>query len=130
MSDLKLSTAVDSENPIEGDLELTDGQLTLTEETLEATRQRVGIRLKTFLGEWYLDQNIGLPIWQRILVKAPNLGSIASLIRREILGTPGIASVQSVKTNLDRRTRELRVSFSATTKGGGELVNERVVIGV
>lgn len=130
MADLKLSTAVDSENPIEGDLELTDGQLTLTEETLKATAQRVRIRLRTFLGEWFLDQNIGLPIWQRILVKAPNLGSIASIIRREIHETPGVVSVQSVKTDLDRRTRELRVSFSATTKDGGELVNEPVVIGV
>jgi len=74
-----------------------------------AIEQHWRSRMQTFQGEWLLDQRIGLPYYQSILVKNPEMPSISFLFRRATLETPGIASVTYCNLALDRATRKLTV---------------------
>jgi len=123
--DLKLVTTVDAENPVVGDLELRNGQLVWlgedpddVDEARAETAQRLRVRLHFAKGEWFLDQRLGLPIWEEMLVKAPDLSRVRRAFREAIAGTPGIESVESVEVSLDSTTRELSVDFTATTADG------------
>lgn len=105
--DLKLDSS--------GDLELINGNVSLTE-GVEVVVQNLRIRLKTFLGEWFLDQRVGLPYFQNILVKNPNLPVIQTILRKAILETEGMDSVTEFNFNFDTATRQLSVSFQGKTK--------------
>ena len=58
--------------------------------------QRVGIRLRTFLGEWILDQFQGLDYLGWTQQKPPNVVEITNLVRREIETTPGVDRVENL----------------------------------
>ncbi len=57
--------------------------------------QRVRIRLRTFLGEWILDQFQGLDYLGFTQQKPPNVVEITNLVRREIETTPGVDRVEN-----------------------------------
>lgn len=98
-----------------GDLDVTNGEVTLTDGT-EAIAQDMTIRLKTFLGEWFLDQRIGLPYFQSILIKNPNLPVIQTIFRQAILETTGIVDISDFEFNFDTSVRQLSISFEAKTE--------------
>lgn len=100
-----------------GDLVITGGQLELVSD-LAAISQSIRTRLRFFLGEWFADESIGVPWFQSILVKAPNLGAIRSTLRNEILATRGVASVTTFDFTFDGATRTLSVRFSAVADTG------------
>ena len=103
--------------------------LTLTQTaTLKAVRQAILIRLKTQRGEWYLDQSRGVPYFENILVKSPNLRTIRQVLSDEIRSVSGVASVLSVDVQLDRRARTATISFTATIQTG-EVISEVVTLG-
>jgi hypothetical protein len=99
------------------DLVLVDGDLALTDGSA-AVVQAVKQRLRFFLGEWFADESIGTPYFQSILVKAPSLPAIREIFRREILATPGIASVTSVDLDHTATARSLTVTFVAVMEDG------------
>ena len=49
------------------DLVLVDGDLTLTTTRTEIAAQTLGITLKTYRGEWFLNSNFGVPYLQEII---------------------------------------------------------------
>lgn len=59
----------------------------------ELTIQRVKSRLSTFLGEWVLDDSVGLNYKGWRAVKPPPLVEIRGTTRREIEETSGVARV-------------------------------------
>jgi hypothetical protein len=91
------------------DLELTSG--------IEAKAQHLTQRLRTFLAEWFLDLRIGVAYFQQIMIKNPNPAIVDSVLKKEILNTPGILQLTSF--DLDIATnRELTLSFRAITSEG------------
>lgn len=109
MSDIKLGT--------DGDLDLSGSELTLVEDA-EAIAQEIRIGLKLFQGEWFLDQRVGMPYIQQILVKNPNLDVLQNLFVQAIESVPGVATVDDCALTLDNETRTLLVTFTATTDDG------------
>lgn len=109
MNDLHLDSSYDLE-VVENDLVLTDGQ--------EAIRQHVTQRLKTFLGEWFLDDRIGVPYFQEILKKGPNPTIVDSSLKNQIAGTPGVIDIKEFDLDLDNSSRELSLNFRARTIDG------------
>lgn len=71
----------------------------------QAFAQRLRIRLMFFKGEWFLDQRQGMPYFEAILVKNPDITLVQSLFRRTILSTPGALSIAQFRTNFDRVRR-------------------------
>ena len=87
--------------------------------------QGVKIRLLFFRGEWFLDVSKGIPYFQSVFVKNPNLDHVRTLYRREILDAPGVDNLLSLILDFDAQTRELDVSWEADSDQGrisGEVV--------
>lgn len=101
----------------DGDIELVDGDLSLVE-GVEAIGQSAKQRLKLYLGEWFLNINAGVPWFQVVFVKNPNLLLIEAILRDVVLLTPGISELDTFNLTYDNLTRKLGVSFKARTING------------
>lgn len=83
-----------------------------------AVVQRIKVRFRFFLGEWFLDQNQGIPYYQNILVKNPDIVLISGIFRQVLSGTPGVKSVDTFTARLVRAARELDCDFQARLDDG------------
>jgi hypothetical protein len=106
-----------SVNSITGDLDIQNGQLVLIEGQ-EEIKQHLEQRLRAFLGEWFLDQSIGLPYFDDILKKNVISSEVESIFINEILSTPGVVRLLSFELTLDKGLRQLQLSFLAETIDG------------
>jgi len=105
-------------SPTFNDLLVQNGDLVITPTQLDAIQQHIVQRIRIFLGEWFLDNTIGLPYFQQILVKNPNQSVIDSLFASQILSTPGVTLLNSYSFRVDFVNRTLNISFSALTTSG------------
>jgi hypothetical protein len=80
--------------------------------------QRIGIRLRCWLGEWFLDVRHGVPYLGGVLGKQPRLEMVEATLRAQILGVAGVRSIVSFSLSVDSRTRVARVAFVADTAEG------------
>jgi hypothetical protein len=87
-------------------------------DSLTAIAQRVRIALQFFLGEWFLDLSVGVPYYERILVKNPDVRNVQSIIRKTILNVQGIRSLLSLKLSYDSSIRKLTITYTANTDFG------------
>lgn len=98
------------------DLLVTRGDLALT----VSAAQAVSIRLLFFLNDWFLNTLIGLPYFQQIFVKNPDLDQIRALYRAEIAASPGILEVTSVDLALNASSRRATLRWTALGESGAE----------
>lgn len=99
-------------NIITGDLDVTNGEISLVIEN-DAITQHLLIRLRTFLGEWFLDEDAGMPYFEEFLIKNPSNLIMEARIKEAILETPGIETVNSLDFVFDAATRAMTISFEA-----------------
>lgn len=123
MSDIKL----DASN---NDIDLSNNQLELVDET-DAIAQHLLVRLRFFKGEYFLDQRLGVPYYQSILVKNPRLVVVRSIFREVILETPGVLELLRFDLDFDTTTRTLSTDFSVrvTTQETPLDFSEEFIIG-
>lgn len=98
----------------------------------EAIAQRVRVRFRFFLGEWFLDRRLGVPYYREILKKNPDPILIASILRTVLTSTPGILRVTKMATRWDRGPRIMYVDFEATLEDGTTIlraVDEPFILG-
>lgn len=115
MSDLRLSTEVDDENPTTGDVMIRDGQLVLVDGP-DAIRQEIEIRLSWWRGEWFLNRAAGMP-WLELLTAKATAAEVAAVVRLAVASTPGVLEVRSVGCEPDVAERAWLVSFEAAVDG-------------
>lgn len=101
----------------DGDLLIANYDLQIVT-SLDQTIQELIIRLKFFLGEWFLDTEAGIPYYQDFFVKAPNQIRIESVLKNEILDTPGILELTSFVSDFDEINRKYSVRFGALADEG------------
>lgn len=109
-----------------GDLVVDGADLALVSD-LDAIGQSVRTRLRFFLGEWFADLDVGVPWWQSILVRNPNLGVVREALRSTVANTPGISRVESFDFAFTAATRDLTVSFRARADTGELIVFDESV---
>lgn len=80
-----------------------------------AVAQRIRIKFGTYQGEWFLNKSIGVPYQSQVLVKSPNIENISALIRKIILDTEGISSLEEFAISYSSGLRSMSVSFVANT---------------
>jgi hypothetical protein len=112
MSDIKLDYVGQT-----GDLDTTGHRLNLTT-GVDAIEQNLRIRLRFVYESWFLDRRLGIPYWDTVLIKNPNMLLVTNIFRTAIDETTGIAGVDRLDADLDRSTRQLSISFSARTDTG------------
>lgn len=70
-------------------------------------------RFNLFLGEWYADTRVGVPWFQRIMVKNPNLRLIETIVRSIITSTSPFVSADVTVSPPDAK-RKSTITFVAT----------------
>lgn len=91
-----------------------DGDLTVPSRLVrghDLVLQRVRVRLHTHLGEWILDQGVGLPYADWRARKPIPLQEIVAAVRREIVDTPGVLQDLGVSGEVAGRTVRVRGTF-------------------
>jgi len=134
MSIIGFKTVLDSEisstNEVDGDLFLNDdGTHAVLTDNGDAAKVRAAVqgirhRLGLLKGEYFLNLREGVPYFQSILVKNPNLNLIRSLVLQVIFSYPGIVEVTNFSLSLNRTTRALTINFVALLDGGIQFNSE------
>lgn len=106
-----------------GDLKLdANGHVTFVNNDLvfvegsEEVAQLILERLRTFLGEWFLDVTIGVPYFEEVLVKNPTAAE--SVLKREIILTPGVLELLEFTFTVDKSTRKATLNFKVISTDG------------
>lgn len=99
-----------------GELVIENGDLAFVS-GVEAVKQSLMIRLRFFLGEWFLDNTAGVD-WFSVLGKKFTPEQPRALARKALLETPGVDAVTSLDVAFDGRTRALSVRWSVSTDYG------------
>ena len=122
MADLKIALVADANNPVVGDLYLENGTVRLTRTLAEAVAQELYIRLKFFLGEWFADPTLGVP-WVQVILgsKAPQALK-EQILRRVIIGCPGVAELKSFAMTTTAE-RMASLSFAVKLSDGTTLTS-------
>jgi hypothetical protein len=96
-------------DPATHDLHLTGAGELATVTDNEAIAQHTKQRLMFYEGEWFLDLTAGTPWFQYVFVRPHNDVVIESVIKRQILGTPGVAELLSFEMRVDPNRRAIEV---------------------
>ncbi len=102
----------------DGDFDLAEGKLSLIDTQQDLIAQRLLIKLRTYLGEWYLDLSEGIPYFQRIFRKSGNAKAVADTIfKSEINNDEGVISLNSFSSTLSN-SGVYSLTFNVTTVTG------------
>lgn len=100
-------------------LTVSEGKVTEVTDGIQEMKQRIGIAIKTHYGEKLLDNTLGLPWVERILVKNPDLNQIASDTRLYLsTRVEGVTGIRALEITLDATTREMSWTLDLETTEG------------
>jgi len=94
-----------------GDLCFRNGDIVLK----NSVRQKINIRLKWFFQEWRWDDELGLPYFEHIFIKNPDVNQIRELIEDEIFNVEEVTEVNDVTISIDKTSRKAIISYEAVT---------------
>jgi len=80
--------------------------------------QRIGIHLRTWIGEWFLDSTHGVPYLESVLGHNRRKVLVEAVLRSHILSVDGVDGINSFTLDLDRANRTLAVTWEAHTAQG------------
>ena len=107
----------------DGDLSVNEyGDISLT----DSVKQAVRIRLQWFLNEWRFAPQFGIPYFEEILVKNPNMLRFRSIIRDAAESVEEVREARNVEIALDASNRSVRVSVDIVI--GEEMYREEVSV--
>lgn len=116
-----------------GDVVLEGGDVRLTSPTQQGSTdqvvQQLNLRLRLFLGEWFLNTSDGTPWLQQVLVKGAQASAIDAAIKNVILGTPGVVALTRYQGLAQTAQRIYRVTFTVVTSTSGT-VTSSVPVGI
>ena len=95
----------------DGELIVTDNDLELIE-NVEAIRQDIITRLRTFKGEAFLNKSLGIDYYYVVFNKQVNKETVDFHIRNIIKETQGVISVSGYMSRLDSATRTMTISVA------------------
>jgi hypothetical protein len=102
----------------DNDLAVVNGSLVLVTDVAQEAAIVLRNKFKFTKGEYFLDVRQGVPYFELVFVKNPNLLLIKRLFRDVIMSVPGIARVIDLSMSLETRTRKLAFSFRAQADNG------------
>lgn len=105
-------------DPSTHDLVVENFQFKQVKTKTEDLAQRLKIKLQFFVGEWFLDENYGIPYFQEIFVKGTNRDTIDDRFKLAISSEDGVQRLSSYSSSIDRSTRELSVQATVLTTEG------------
>lgn len=85
---------------------------------IDRVLQNLKIRLWFFFTEWFLDISKGVPFFQEIMIKNPDLNANEALIKDVIIGTTDILEILSFSLIFDSSIRKQTITFEVNTTFG------------
>lgn len=89
---------------------------------LPAIAQAVRFRLLFFLGEWFLNEGIGIPYFEELIGDASKLANVKdrahAAFAAAILDVPGVIEITKLEIDINTNTRTMTVTWSARTLFG------------
>lgn len=108
------------------DLVFVNGDCPVTDGRVDSVRQRLYVRLRTFLSEWYLNDSYGVPWLEKVLGHKGNKTTVDMVIQKEILDVKGVAKILEFKSEFDRGKRGYSCRFVVRTDSGD--VTDEIII--
>lgn len=93
------------------DLVFINGACPVTQKLTDVVSQRLKITLYTFLGEWFLDTDIGVPYFQQIFGKVRSKSTVDLIFQRIIANDPDVIEILSFESDLAATTRGYSMTF-------------------
>lgn len=114
---MDLALDLNPASPNYGDLLIVNGDFVLVDGA-QAILQDIITRLRTFLGECFIDNTVGIDYFNSVMVKNPDQATIDGIFQNVILATPGVQSLASYSFSADFVRRILTLNFRAVTTSG------------
>ena len=92
------------------DIKLTEGS--------DITSQKIKQYLSTVMGEWKLNENLGINYREDILIKNPQLDRIKSIFIKEIQSVEEVVSILNLDIELNKSSRTLSINFKVQDNQG------------
>lgn len=93
-----------------GDLDFSGGDMAM----VVGLRQRISIVLRFVFKEWFQDESLGIPYFEEIWVKAPDLTRVTVIFRSAVLAVEGIDGILSFNVAFDTAARRLTISMTVS----------------
>ncbi|QYW06626.1 hypothetical protein uav_095 [Pseudomonas phage UAVern] len=93
------------------DLVFINGECPVTQLLTAIVAQRLKITLYTFLGEWFLDDTVGVPYFQQIFGKIRTKATIDLIFQRIIADDKDVIEILSFESVLSPETRGYSMTF-------------------
>jgi hypothetical protein len=104
------------------DIKLTSGKNLSLIYSPQNVAQQIEVRLRTFKGEWFLNQNLGIPFFTQILTKTRDKNRADTIFQNEVLKLSEVIKIDQFESNIDRRTREYTITNLSVKVESGETV--------
>lgn len=91
--------------------------------------QKLKQRLLFYQGEWFLDTTVGIPYFQEIFVKNPNIPDIESIFKVEIVETEDVNQLLAFDSTFANDVRDYNITFTVDTPFGTVEFGETIFIG-
>ena len=105
-------------NPDTHDVEFVNGDCPVTTTIQLGVAQRLKIMLQTFLGEWFLNTDTGIPYFEAIFGKVRSKSSVDLILQEKILSDPGVIEMVEFESELDGARRVYSMRFKVRTSEG------------
>lgn len=79
-------------------------------EQSEGIAQNVQCRLWSFVGDWFLDLEHGLP-WLEKMGRAVDINELERQVKKQVLETEGVKQITQYQSRFDPKTRKLTISI-------------------
>lgn len=91
-----------------------------------SVRQKINIRLQWFFQEWRWDDEAGIPYFEYLFIKNPDLDQIKEIIEEQIFNVDEVTEVNDVSIEIDNKSREAAITYEVATDE--ETFREEVII--
>lgn len=105
----------------DGSFVFTNFDLTVNSELDLYVEQKLYSTLRMFKGEWYLNIEAGIPYFQDVLIKNPNLSVLSGIFKAAINSVDGVDEIVSFDLDYQESGRKLDVSFVVRLVDGSEI---------
>lgn len=100
------------------DLVFVNGECPTTGDLIDRVIQRLYIRLRTFMGEWFLNVQYGVPWLEEILGQRAPKSRVDMIIQNQILSEDGVQQITEFESTMNNQHREYRCSFRVKVTSG------------
>lgn len=93
------------------DIVFVNGECPVTQDLRDIVVQRLKITLYTFLGEWFLNTDVGIPYYEQIFGKVRSKATIDIIFQNIIQNDPDVIEILSFESTLDNTVRGYSMTF-------------------